>query len=257
MNKISLGWFLLFLLAGASFIQAQPAPVWQTGQNACYNAGGEEVPCAGTGQDGEQGAGAAWPTTRFQTLGDCVTDNLTGLMWSRNANLPNGARTWQEALDYVAGLNSGAGLCGRNNWRLPNRKELRSLIDYSVVDPALPPGHPFLNVQFDHYWSSTTRMYNNSNSNQAWLIHLGDGNIFNYLKAQTSYYLWPVCDEISGPVGPVDHLAFSTVASPKAVNRTFHITVKAKDANENTVTGYNGTVTLGVSQGSVSPPRSI
>ena len=89
----------------------------------------------------------AWPNPRFTVSGDCVTDNLTGLMWAKNANLPNGTRTWQGALDYVASMNSGSGLCGYHDWRLPNRKELLSLIDYSQYNPALPLNHPFINVQ--------------------------------------------------------------------------------------------------------------
>ena len=34
-----------------------------------------------------------------------------------------------------------------NDWRLPNVKELQSLLDYGHDYPALPPGHPFIKVQ--------------------------------------------------------------------------------------------------------------
>ena len=77
-----------------------------------------------------------------------VTDNLTGLMWLRDANCiatnypefdtdftaGDGRVTWQHALDFVNGINSGAySQCGagHQDWRLPNREELRSLLDYS------------------------------------------------------------------------------------------------------------------------------
>jgi len=79
----------------------------QTGQTKCYDAGGTEIPCAGTGQDGEWQMGVAWPEPRFTVSGDCVTDNLTGLMWAKNGNLPGGTRPWQGALDY-----------GEGNWGL-------------------------------------------------------------------------------------------------------------------------------------------
>lgn len=74
--------------------------------------------------------------------------------------------TWQQALDYIACLNTFVdpdclgqpGFLCYNNWRLPNRWELRSLFgDNSAFAPALPQGHPFINLEEGwHYWSSTT-----------------------------------------------------------------------------------------------------
>ena len=96
---------VVLMIPGLLWGQAVQLP--QTGQTTCYDTVGDVIPCAGTGQDGEIQAGVAWPNPRFSVSGDCVTDNLTGLMWAKNANLPNGARTWQEALDYVASTNSG------------------------------------------------------------------------------------------------------------------------------------------------------
>ena len=55
----------------------------------------------------------------------------------------------------MACLNTNAYL-GRSDWRLPNRKELRSLADYSTGAPALPAGHPFNDLVGITYWSSTT-----------------------------------------------------------------------------------------------------
>src|SRR5215213_1559219 len=53
------------------------AGVPQTGQLKCYGQFGEHVPCAGTGQDGELRAGAAWPDPRFtDNQNGTVTDNL-------------------------------------------------------------------------------------------------------------------------------------------------------------------------------------
>jgi hypothetical protein len=73
----------------------------QTGQTKCYNAFGVQIACVGTGQDGEYQMGAGWPDPRFTSSGDCMTDHLTGLMWSKNSDLPNGTMNWQGALDYV------------------------------------------------------------------------------------------------------------------------------------------------------------
>jgi hypothetical protein len=169
-----------------------PAQLWKTGQTNCHNSSGVVISCIGTGQDGEIQSGVPWPYPRFTRAGDCVTDNLTGLMWARNANLPNGYRNWQEALDYVASLNSGEGLCGHHDWRLPNRKELRSLIDYSQYSPALPFNHPFTNVQPDDYWSSTS---DGLNTRYASIVSVWDGNVFyddKIIVHLFRIYVWPV-----------------------------------------------------------------
>src|SRR5204863_123985 len=106
----------------------------KTGQRRCFDTSGTPIDCAGTGQDGEIRAGAAWPTPRFTDDGDgTVTDNLTNLVWLKNAS-PFGLRTWHDALEDCNRLESGShGLtdgskCG--DWRLPNIKEIESLVDY-------------------------------------------------------------------------------------------------------------------------------
>jgi len=140
---------LILLVVGfsVSLSYGHPAEIWQTGQKTTY----------ATGDDGDLEKGVFWPVPRFTDHGNgTITDNLTGLMWTKNANLAGGAKFWQEALDYVKSINSGAGLGGYHDWRLPNRKELFSLIDHSKWDPALPASDPFQNVQSDCYWSSTT-----------------------------------------------------------------------------------------------------
>jgi hypothetical protein len=65
-----------------------PCPIPQTGQ---------EISDA-TGDDGDLQMGVPWPNPRFTDNGDgTVIDNLTGLMWAKNANI-YGTRTWSEAL---------------------------------------------------------------------------------------------------------------------------------------------------------------
>jgi hypothetical protein len=147
----------------------------QTGQTKCYSETGSEIPCIDTGQDGEIQAGVAWPVPRFiltycdaaspctEQNSDCddnastdvIIDNLTGLMWARDANLPGYEKTWQQALDFVTALNNGNGLCGHNDWRLPNIIEIESLRNLSYGDQ---PGW-FLDQGFidaGPCWSSTT-----------------------------------------------------------------------------------------------------
>ncbi len=146
--------------------------------------------------------GVAWPSPRFTTNVDTtVTDNLTGLVWAPNGNLMptrdnnwdqdntvnDGAVTWQHALDYVAKLNTESYL-GHTDWRLPNRKELRSLANYGQGNVATWLNtQGFSNVQA-YYWSSTTTA---GVTDSAWVVNMGDGGV-NYSFKTNDYYVWPV-----------------------------------------------------------------
>jgi hypothetical protein len=161
--------------------------VFRTDQTQCYNRSGELIPCLDTGQDGGVRAGIAWPEPRFFSDEDTVVDNLTGLMWTRNANLPEFPLMWEEAFAYVKQMN-GEARFGYKDWRLPNRKELFSLISHVSVNPCLPANHPFVNVFTGYYWSSTTCARLPS---QAWYVHVGGGRVFKGMK-HGSYVVWPV-----------------------------------------------------------------
>ena len=133
-----------------------PAPIEKTGQTSCWDAEGNPIDCEGTGQDGELQKGLAWPDPRFTDNEDgTVTDHLTGLIWLKNANC-FGQKFWAPALNDCNTLNSGE--CGltdgslEGDWRLPNVRELHSLVDYGMSNPAFTPGHPFENVQSYDYW---------------------------------------------------------------------------------------------------------
>ncbi|MEI6206916.1 MAG: DUF1566 domain-containing protein [Desulfuromonadales bacterium] len=175
----------LFTIASAA---PSPAPIPQTGQTTCYDSPGAIIDCAGTGQDGELKTGVAWPSPRFTANADStVTDNLTGLIWSKDANPASGTKTWQGALDYVKSLNSGNYL-GHNDWRLPNSNELESLLNKGQASPATWLNtQGFSNVMAYAYWSSST-YYTFS----AWLVHMASGYVFYYGKTSYDYYVWPV-----------------------------------------------------------------
>jgi hypothetical protein len=128
------------------------------------------------------------PEKQFTDHGDgTVTDNFTGLMWTKDANLA-GIKTWQEALDYVANMNTGSGTYGHTDWRLPNVKELASLVDYAEYHVALPTDHPYTDVQSVFYWSSSTDAYNPS---AAWVVGMYGGSTYEYDK-DYCYCVWPV-----------------------------------------------------------------
>ncbi len=139
--------------------------------------------------DGCLQEGVPSPNPRFTDHGNgTVTDNLTGLMWTKNADYRSGMMTWTEAMDWVTAqynLTCYAGYC---DWVLPNVRQLASLIDYGRYNPALPSGHPFTNVQSDLYWSSSTEAFGN---NVAWLVDMGSGYVLDYFMNDT-HYVWPV-----------------------------------------------------------------
>jgi hypothetical protein len=124
---------------------------------------------------------------RYDIFPDSVADRASGLMWSRDAALTEYPLTWTEALAWIDDLNRMR-LAGFHDWRLPNRRELFSLITHTAINPALPPGHPFTNVFPAYYWTSTTvsRL-----PDQAWYVHLGGARVFKGMKSG-SYMVWPV-----------------------------------------------------------------
>ena len=150
----------------------------QTGQTTCYDSAGTQLfSCAGTGQDGEYQTGVVWPIPRFQsgsgTETDCMIDNLTGLMWQKNAGTVG--TTWQEALDYVQTLNLTETPCGHNDWRLPNVNELESLVHAGQGNTATWLNtQGFQNIQPVEYWSSTS---NTGSPENAWEVRLYDGYV--------------------------------------------------------------------------------
>ena len=158
------------------------APTPKTGQRTSY----------ATGDDGDLEKGVAWPTPRFTDNGDgTITDNLTGLIWLKNANC-FGIRSWNNALSDSNGLENGE--CGLTDgssageWRLPNYRELFSLVDAENYNPALPSGNPFNNVQSNYYWSSTTLA---TWTELVWVVGMGDGFVGNDYKVFDGY-VWPV-----------------------------------------------------------------
>lgn len=158
------------------------AQVPKTGQTTLYR----------TGDDGDLEKGVSWPSPRFTDNGDgTVTDNLTGLIWLKDANC-YGLRGWENALSDANALANGT--CSLSDgssagdWRLPNVRELHSLVDFSRHSPALPSGHPFDNVQSNYYWSSTTFALNTS---YAWYVYLSSGVVSCIYKTYTDY-VWPV-----------------------------------------------------------------
>ena len=168
--------------------------VAKTGQTGCWDGSGNPISCAGTGQDGALQRGVS-VSPRFTDNADgTVKDNLTGLIWLKNANC-FGLWTWTQALSAANTLQSPNVTCGLTDgsaagaWRLPNLRELHSLIDFGQFNPAFPVSHPFSGVQSNYYWSSTTLPFN---PGSAWNVSLANGYVSNGGKFTNAGYVWPV-----------------------------------------------------------------
>ena len=124
---------------------------------------------------------------RFSVEDETVIDTQTGLMWTKNASLFTFPISWNEALNSIKELNQSE-IYDYHDWKLPNRKELFSLMSHKTFNPSLPYDHPFINIFTGYYWTSTScaRL-----PKQAWYIHLGGARVFKGMK-YASYMVWPV-----------------------------------------------------------------
>jgi len=117
-----------------------------------------------------------------------ATDTVTNLMWQQctagfsgtgcatdDAN-PN-TYTWENAISYCEGLSLG----GFYNWRLPNIKELQTIVDRTTYSPAINATY-FPNTVASYYWSSTSMMPSATN---AWSVEFAEGFVSNPGKQST------------------------------------------------------------------------
>ena len=166
---------MFYRVCGTSNRVVYPSPIAKTGQKGSNQ----------TGDDGDLQKGIPWPNPRFaiQENTNVVLDNLTGLMWARNAN-SFAPTNWNAAVSNCNDLVYG----GYDDWRLPNRRELLSLIDDGEYHPALPAGHPFSVAPEGTYWTSTTSA---NGASGAWFVELYYG-VLSGSPMSSEYYVWPV-----------------------------------------------------------------
>jgi len=110
---------------------------------------------------------------------DVLTDSKTGLMWQDNSAAKNTEKDWQGALAFCSELR----LAGYDDWRLPNIKELETIVDISQHNPAMKNG--FKNIGASgYYWSSSEH---ESNEEFAWIMNFKRGYEYNNYKTYKRY----------------------------------------------------------------------
>jgi hypothetical protein len=112
-----------------------------------------------------------------------VTDNGTGLIWQMDT--APGTYNWQQALYYCDNLILG----GHDDWRLPDRNELHTLVVYSRYNPSIDTEF-FANTVPFAYWSSTSKT---SNPSYAWIVHFDRGAVDAYNKSEAYGYSYLRC----------------------------------------------------------------
>jgi hypothetical protein len=170
---------LSFLFTGGPQPTCRTGPLPATGQTKCYDASGTEVACGEVACPGQDGAHVTGCPSQGRYIAPgvrpdgTILDTCTGLMWQKDtADISgdglldgNDKVSWCDALAYCEGLT----FAKHDDWRLPNIRELQSLVDFgpdlsSTIDPvfgALP----------NNYWSSSSI----AGFPRAWVVYFGDG----------------------------------------------------------------------------------
>jgi uncharacterized repeat protein (TIGR02543 family) len=219
-NLLSLMTLVAVMIFMPVFVYSGTVSLPKTGQTQSYY----------TGDDGDLQKGVTWPTPRFTDNGDgTITDNLTGLMWTQNANPAGSTLNWYEALTYVNSLS----FANHSDWRMPNIVELESLIHSGQANQKTwLESQGFTNVMAGDntvYWVSTAYV---NYTGGAWGIRMTDGSYYafhgdfgtsksdtimnsnnNDISVQT--YVWPVRCANSSDNDPGDACTGGTISLPK------------------------------------------
>lgn len=118
------------------------------------------------------------PDSRFRdNANGTISDDGTGLMWQKcqlgqtGSICSNGSPntyTWQQALEEA----ENNSIAGFSDWRLPNQKELLSIVEQRCINPSINMNY-FLNTGDYTFWSSSP--YSESTSD-AWHVDFSNGN---------------------------------------------------------------------------------
>ena len=128
---------------------------------------------------GSPGAEEVVAPPRFTDNGDgTVTDNKTGLMWSKD-DVSEERLTWAKAVKACAALRLGS----HDDWVVPSREQLLTLVDDTRHSPAIDSS-AFPSCKSEWYWTSTP--YAPSPSGYAWGVSFSYG--YSDGDSRVSYY---------------------------------------------------------------------
>lgn len=127
---------------------------------------------------------------KFKNNGNgTITDQASGLMWTQSDSRKG--MNWQQALKYAENFK----LAGYSDWRLPNAKELQSIVDYSRSPDTTASAaiNPIFKVSaitneggkkdFPYYWTSTThKRYNSANN----AVYIAFGRALGWMRNRRS-----------------------------------------------------------------------
>lgn len=100
-----------------------------------------------------------------------------GLHDVNNTYLWSGDGSQETIWDWLDDVKAegGTGYAGHNDWRIPNLKELQSIVDYERVSPSIDP--IFGSTTAFNYWSSTTSARLTS---RAWIVSFFEGFVLAF-----------------------------------------------------------------------------
>lgn len=154
---------------------AQPArldPAWPMPDSATTVCSDGTVvatcPTAGQPGAGQDGNYAVNPAS-YRVDSDVVEDNVTGLLWQRGTS-PQ-ALDWWQARAYCAALTLG----GRDDWSLPSRLELASILDLGRYGPSIDVS-AFSDAPADFFWSASPAMF----ASLAFGIRFDEGFVYDH-----------------------------------------------------------------------------
>jgi formylglycine-generating enzyme required for sulfatase activity len=161
---------------GAASVAGAPEPSsgGVAGTGAEGGAAGNAPFCE---DDAEPNAWASWPlpdptttgesdSQSFTLTAEVATDDVTGLEWQRH--LAPERFSWRSAQQYCACLSLG----GHDDWRLPSRMELVSIVDYTRQNPSLDAS-VFPETPFEWFWSASPVA---DETEQYWYVAFFDGD---------------------------------------------------------------------------------
>ncbi|NMC61606.1 MAG: DUF1566 domain-containing protein [SAR324 cluster bacterium] len=146
----------------------------RTGQTKTYHAA----------DDGELQGGVVWPEPRFEVEGECIYDVLTGLLWTKSMDIGGGDRLFDDAIS----LAQKGKYCGYSDWRVPNHRELLSMINFGAAsNMAWLKEQGFTSpVSSQDIWSSSAYTYQ---PNSVWVLMLKQStNLYADVKQKRMGY---------------------------------------------------------------------